>query len=71
MHKLYILVNCATILLTQGCMACPTCVGRVTKQSASFFSDECYTSKKQSTEENKLQDNATETHKGEIHENNQ
>ena len=71
MRKLYILASCATILLAQSCIACPTCVGHVTKQSASFFSDECYSSKKQSTEENKPQDNATETHKGDIHENNQ
>lgn len=28
------------------CPACPTCCGRVTKHSASFFSDECYCSQK-------------------------
>jgi hypothetical protein len=71
MRKLYIPVSCVAILLAQGCTACPTCVGRVTKQSASFFSDECYVSKKQSKEENKLTGNTTETHKGDNHENNQ
>jgi len=71
MRKLYILVSCATILLVQSCIACPTCVGRVTKQSASFFSDECYSSKKQSTEENKPQDITTKNPKGDNHENNQ
>lgn len=43
---------CACIIFTLNtviCVACPTCVGTVTKKTPAFFEDACYQQKNEST----------------------
>ena len=52
--KTELFVAIYTVLICSNvCIACPTCVGHVTKQSAPFFSDECYRTQKKTVTPNK------------------
>lgn len=42
MKIIYGLLLCYTTLLSTHAYSCPTCVGRVSRQSAPFFSNACY-----------------------------
>lgn len=75
--KIHGLMLCILVMWSHTCAACPTCVGRVSKQSAPFFSDECYHIQKntcrtnlmtQKETDNKESESSVFAEKGEEHE---